>query len=145
MARGYEIDKLTALCALLTERPAVFPTEVGQPVLPLAIGILEALKPIMRPETTEAQMKDALRVYSRSLAYLLAQSRPGSWRHDLSGMPVAPVSEDHRSGSRDRFAALRTHRDRLREARRRTSERSGTPASTSTDLRDGTEVANDVA
>ncbi|WP_200905725.1 hypothetical protein [Methylobacterium sp. ARG-1] len=38
VATRYEIDKLIALCALLTEHPAVFPAAVGQPVLPLAIG-----------------------------------------------------------------------------------------------------------
>ena len=118
VATRYEVDKLAALCALLTEHPAVFPAAVGQPVLPLAIGILDALKMLLRPEANAAQLKDALRAYSMSLAYLLAQSRPGSWRHDLAGVPVAPVSGDHRSSARDRFTALRERRDRLRQARR---------------------------
>ena len=122
VASRYEIDKLAALCALLMQRPAVFPTVVGQPVLPLAIGILDALKPLMRPDASATQLKAALRAYSASLAYLLAQSRPGSWRHDLAGVPVAQVSEEHRSSARDRFVALRAHRDRLRKAQRSRSE-----------------------
>lgn len=140
VATRYEIDKLTALCALLTEHPAVFPAAVGQPVLPLAIGILDALKPLLRPETTAAQLKDALRAYSMSLAYLLAQSRPGSWRHDLAGVPIAPVSEEHRSSARDRFMALRVRRDRLRQARRSMSE----PAAIGPEALGGTEAAGEV-
>lgn len=118
VATRYEIDKLAALCALLTEQPAVFPAAVGQAVRPLALGILEALKPLLRAEAGIEQLRAALRVYTLSLAYLLAQSRPGAWRHDLAGVPVAPVSEEHRSSARQRFIAARAHRDRVRKERR---------------------------
>lgn len=140
VATRYEIDKLIALCALLTEHPAVFPAAVGQPVLPLAIGILDALKPLLRPEATAAQLKDALRAYSMSLAYLLAQSRSDAWRHDLAGVPVALVSEEHRSSARDRFMALRVRRDQLRQARRSMSE----PAAIGPGARGGTEASGEV-
>ncbi|MGT2482170.1 ProQ/FINO family protein (plasmid) [Methylobacterium oryzae CBMB20] len=136
----YEVDKLAALCALLIEHPAVFPAAVGQPVLPLAIGILDALKTLLRPEATAAQLKVALRAYSMSLAYLLAQSRPGSWRHDLAGEPVAPVSADHRSSARDRFTALRARRDRLRQAQRSKIE----PATVGPEGRGDTEAVGEV-
>ncbi|MGX9984758.1 ProQ/FINO family protein [Methylobacterium fujisawaense] len=140
VATRYEIDKLTALCALLTEHPVVFPAAIGRPVLPLAIGILDALKPLLRPEATAAQLKDALRTYSMSLAYLLAQSRSGSWRHDLAGVPVAPVSEEHRSSAWDRFTALRARRNQLRQARRSKIE----PAAIGGQAKGGTEASSEV-
>ena len=118
VATRYEIARVAELCALLREWPPVFPTEIGAPIRPLALGIHDALKALTRPETDDAQLKQALRGYCLGLGYLLAQGRPGAWRYDLAGHPVEPVSEEHRRTAWTRFKTVRAHRERIRAARR---------------------------
>ena len=118
VAGRYEVSRAAELCALLRERPPVFPTALGDPVRPLALGILRALTPLARPETTPQQLKQAVRVYCLGLSYLLAQGRPGAWRYDLSGHLVEPVSEEHRENARTRFKSVRAYRDRIQTERR---------------------------
>ncbi|WP_076730093.1 ProQ/FINO family protein [Methylobacterium radiotolerans] len=98
MANRYEVTRAAELCALLCERPPVFPIARGDPVRPLALGTLKALAPLARPEITPEQLKQALSAYCLGLGYLLAQGRSDAWRYDLAGRPVEPVSEEHRKG-----------------------------------------------
>lgn len=72
VATRYEVARAAELCALLQEWPLVFPTEIGAPIQPLALGIHDALKILTRPEIDDAQLKQALRGYCLGLGYLLA-------------------------------------------------------------------------
>ena len=48
-AREWDVAHAAALRALLTEPPAVLPKQVGDPLLPLQIGIRDALLALLRP------------------------------------------------------------------------------------------------
>ncbi len=88
-----------ALRALLTEPPAVLPNQVGDPLLPLQIGIRDALLALLRPGAQPEALARALRAYTRSTGYFMACARKDAMRHDLDGRAVEPVSEEHRTGA----------------------------------------------
>ena len=48
-AREWDVAHAAALRALLKQPPAVLPTQVGDPLLPLQIGIWDALLALLRP------------------------------------------------------------------------------------------------
>src|SRR4051795_8416038 len=48
-AREWDVAHAAALRALLTQPPAVLPKQVGDPLLPLQIGIWDALLALLRP------------------------------------------------------------------------------------------------
>jgi hypothetical protein len=48
-AREWDVAHATALRALLIQPPAVLPNQVGDPLLPLRIGIWDALLALLRP------------------------------------------------------------------------------------------------
>jgi sRNA-binding protein len=92
---------MTWLPRLLDHLPAdvtVFPRAAGQPIVPLAIGTAKHLEELGVPSEAVAHV---IRGYTRHPAYLRALARPGAMRHDLTGQPVEPVSEEHA-----RYAAL---------------------------------------
>jgi len=69
------------LRALLTQPPAVLPNQVGDPLLPLQIGIRDALLALLRPGAEPEALARALRAYTRSTGYFMACARPSrSWR-----------------------------------------------------------------
>src|SRR3954470_5201130 len=98
-AREWGVAHAAALRALLTEPPAVLPNQVGDPLLPLQIGIRDALLALLRPGAEPEALARALRAYTRSTGYFMACARKGAMRHDLDGRAVEPVSEEHRTGA----------------------------------------------
>src|SRR3954449_6474991 len=98
-AREWDVAHAAALRALLTQPPAVLPNQVGDPLLPLRIGIWDALLALLRPGAEPEALARALRVYTRSTGYFLACGRKDAMRHDLDGQAVEPVSEEHRTGA----------------------------------------------
>src|SRR3954465_3721368 len=65
-AREWDVAHAAALRALLTELPAVLPNQVGDPLLPLQIGIRDALLALLRPGAEPEALARALRAYTRS-------------------------------------------------------------------------------
>src|SRR3954468_13046473 len=113
-AREWDVAHATALRALLTKAPAVLPNQAGDPLLPLQIGIRDALLALLRPGAEPEALARALRAYTRSMGYFMACARKDAMRHDLDGRAVEPVSEEHRTGAlkavqgrRNRSAARR--------------------------------------
>ena len=98
-AREWDVAHAAALRALLTQPPAVLPNQVGDPLLPLQIGIWDALLALLRPGAEPEALARALRAYTRSTGYFMACARKGAMRHDLDGRAVEPVSEEHRTGA----------------------------------------------
>ncbi|UIY45655.1 ProQ/FINO family protein [Methylobacterium radiotolerans] len=133
VAGRYEVSRAAELCALLQERPPVFPIAPGDPVRPLALGTLQALTRLARPGVPPEQLKQALKVYCLGLGYLRVLSRPSAWRYDLAGHPVEPVSEEHRTGAWRQFKGVRAYRDRIRLARRAAEQPQEMPAAVSVD------------
>src|SRR5215204_5728661 len=98
-AREWDVAHAAALRALLTQPPAVLPKQVGDPLLPLQIGIRDALLALLRPGAEPEALARALRAYTRSTGYFMACARKNAMRHDLEGRAVEPVSEEHRTGA----------------------------------------------
>src|SRR5690348_14543969 len=98
-AREWDVAHAAALRALLTQPPAVLPKQVGNPLLPLQIGIWDALLALLRPGAEPEALARALRAYTRSTGYFMACARKNAMRHDLDGRAVEPVSEEHRTGA----------------------------------------------
>src|SRR4051812_10370232 len=98
-AREWDVAHATALRALLTQPPAVLPNQVGDPLLPLPIGIWDALLVLLRPGADLEALVQALRTYTRSTGYFMACARKDAMRYDLDGRAVEPVSEEHRTGA----------------------------------------------
>jgi ProQ/FINO family len=98
-AREWDVAHAATLRALLTQPPAVLPKQVGDPLLPLQIGIWDALLALLRPEAEPEALARALRAYTRSTGYFMACARKDAMRHDLDGRAVEPVSEEHRTGA----------------------------------------------
>ena len=72
---------------------------MGDPLLPLQIGIRDALLALLRPEAEPEALAQALRAYTRSTGYFMACARKDAMRHDLDGRAAEPVSEEHRTGA----------------------------------------------
>ena len=98
-AREWDVAHAAALRSLLIEPPAVLPNQVGDPLLPLRIGIWDALLALLRPGAEPEALARALRAYTRSTGYFMACARKDAMRHDLDGRAVEPVSEEHRTGA----------------------------------------------
>jgi sRNA-binding protein len=107
-----------ALRALLTQAPVVLPNQVGDPLLPLQIGIWDAFLALLRPGAEPETLARALRAYTRGTGYFMACARKGAMRHDLDGRAVEPVSEEHRTGA---LKAVQGRRNRS-ATRRATAE-----------------------
>src|SRR3954471_8116910 len=117
-AREWDVAHAAALRALLSEAPAVLPKQVGDPLLPLRVGIWDALVALLRPGAEPEALARALRAYTRSMGYFMACARKDAMRHDLAGRAVEPVSEEHRTGA---LKAVQGRRNRS-AARRATAE-----------------------
>jgi sRNA-binding protein len=117
-AREWDVAHAAALRALLTQSPAVLPKQVGDPLLPLQIGIRDALLALLRPGAEPEALARALRAYTRSTGYFMACARKDAMRHDVDGRAVEPVSEEHRTGA---LKAVQGRRNRS-AARRATAE-----------------------
>src|SRR3954471_7822047 len=98
-AREWDVAHAAALRALLTQPPAVLPNQVGDPLLPLQIGIWDTLLALLRPGAEPEALARALRAYTRSTGYFMACARKDAMRYDLDGRAVEPVSEEHRTGA----------------------------------------------
>jgi ProP effector len=98
-AREWDVAHAAALRALLTQPPTVLPNQVGDPLLPLQIGIWGALVALLRPGAEPEALARALRAYTRSTGYFMACARKDAMRYDLDARAVGPVSEEHRTGA----------------------------------------------
>jgi hypothetical protein len=82
-AREWDVAHAAALRALLTQPPAVLPTQVDDPPLPLQIGIWDALLACCGPGLSRKLWRN----YTRSTGYLVTCVRKDAMRHDLDGRP----------------------------------------------------------
>ena len=94
------------------EPPPVLYTLVnGEPrlrFLPLALDTREKLPERLRkdPDRSDEQVEEAMRLVNRLVRhrrYLDAVAKDGSMRHNLDAEPVEPVSEEHRTWSREKL------------------------------------------
>lgn len=112
------VELADELAALLTTRPAVLVTAVGEPVRPLMVGARGELIALMRPDLAHHHLHRALRRYARCVPYLLACLKDGAMRHDLDGTPVESIAEEHRKLARADLAERRRLRAEQQKATR---------------------------
>src|SRR5215217_9070062 len=86
-AREWDVAHAAALQALLTHPLAVLPKRVGDPLLPLRVGIWDALLAPLRPGAEPEALARALRAYTRSTGYFLACARKDAIRMTWMGEP----------------------------------------------------------
>src|SRR4051794_33181913 len=67
-AREWDVAHAAALRALLTRPPTVLPNQVGDPLLPLQIGIRDALLALLRPGAEPEALARVLRAYTPARA-----------------------------------------------------------------------------
>jgi len=100
MATRWILDTLAPLRERLSTWPAVLPSEVGDPVRPLKIGVREDLAALLPDGEGHEVLNRVLRRYTRSTQYLTALVAPDAMRHDLAGNPVGPVAAEHKVPTR---------------------------------------------
>jgi hypothetical protein len=96
VATPWVITALAPLREHLATWPTVLPSEVGDPIRPLKIGVREDLTALLPAGDAHAVLNRVLRRYTRSTQYLSALAAPGALRHDLAGNPVEPVATAHK-------------------------------------------------
>jgi hypothetical protein len=94
-ASRWILDTLAPLRARLPTWPAVLPSEVGDPIRPLKIGVREDLTALLPNGEGHEVLNRVLRRYTRSTQYLGALVAPSALRYALDGTPVEPVAEEH--------------------------------------------------
>lgn len=80
---------------VLVRLAAWYPVLFGDPPLPLKRGVFEDLMAAHGEDLTEAELKAALALHTRSTRYLHAVSS-GAPRHGLDGQAVEPVAPEQR-------------------------------------------------
>src|SRR6185312_8421941 len=94
---------------------AVLPNQVGDPLLPLQIGIWDALLALLRPGAEPEALARALRAYTRSTGCFMVCARKGAMRHDLQRSAFNSTHEPTAPAFRSR---IRLHARRCRGASR---------------------------
>jgi sRNA-binding protein len=115
---------LDRLRPYLVPWPAVFPTADDPTIRPLALGISRAIDARLTAKDGESKSVARHRVkgwisrYTRSAGYLLALAQPGAMRHDVDGVPVEPVSDEHQAVAQAQWAECRKNQRPKRQGDR---------------------------
>ena len=107
LAREREVAKTAAINALLTQPIAVLPAKLGDPVRPFALGLWNEIRALLRPEISVSTLRKAMATYVHARSYQIAVARPGSFRHDINGEPVEPVSDEDRMDALQKYEGFR--------------------------------------
>src|SRR5690349_9740358 len=103
-ATQWTIDTLAPLREHLSAWPAVLPSEVGDPIRPLKIGVRADLAALLPDGEAHEVLSRVLRRYTRGREYVAALAAPDARRHDLAGNPVEPAAEEHKTHIRPKTA-----------------------------------------
>jgi sRNA-binding protein len=107
IATERDVEKASAINALLVCPIGVLPTNPGDPVRPFAVGLFNDMRPLVKPDIGLMRLRRAIAAYAHSKRYYFATAQPDAMRHDLAGMPVEPVSEADRLIAQQRFLELK--------------------------------------
>lgn len=99
----------TVLHALVAQFPQAF-NNLSDRIQPLKVGIYDDL--VQATDLDPALLKRALRFYTGLFAYQQALAAEGAMRVDLSGNPVAPVTDEQRQWAHAKVAQWRTGKPR---------------------------------
>src|SRR3954462_13161976 len=107
-ATQWTIDVLAPLREHLSPWPVVLPSEVGDPIRPLKIGVRADLAALLPDGEAHEVLSRVLRRYARGREYVAALAASDALRHDLVGNPVEPVAEEHKTHVRPRAKAAQS-------------------------------------
>src|SRR3954453_13516010 len=96
-ATQWTIDALAPLREHLSAWPAGLPSEGGDPIRPLKIGVRSDLAVLLPDGEAHEVLSRGLRRYTRGRENLAALAAPDALRPDLAGNPVEPVADEHKT------------------------------------------------
>lgn len=105
-----DVQKAGAINALLVRPIDVLPQKAGDPIRPLAVGIFNEIRALLKPDVGATKLRRAIAVYVRLKRYYFASAQSDAMRHDLAGVPVEPVSAADRLEAQRRFLELKRTR-----------------------------------
>ena len=103
IATESDVQKAGVINALLVRPIGVLPEKAGDQIRPFALGLFNDMRPLLKPDTPLMKLRRAMAVYAHSKRYYFASAQPNAMRHDLSGEPIEPVSEEDRLLAQKRF------------------------------------------
>jgi hypothetical protein len=106
IANELDLVKAGAINAMLSHDIAILPTQPGDPIRPLAIGLWVEIRALLRPEGGVTALRRATGAYLHSKRYYFATAQPDSMRHDIDGNPIEPVTASDRLAAQQRFLSL---------------------------------------
>lgn len=107
LSTSLDIEKAEAIAALITRPVSLLPRTEGDQIKPFAIGIWDDFRNLQIPNTSASPLRRALGSYLHSKRYLFACAQPDSFRHNIDGDPVEPVSEQDRLAAQKAFLKLK--------------------------------------
>jgi ProP effector len=107
-ATQWTIDTLAPLREHLSAWPAVLPSEIGDPIRPLKIGVRDDLAALLPNGEGHGVLGQVLRRYTRAWEYMAALAAPDAMRHDLAGNPVEPVADEHKAHAKPSVRPVQT-------------------------------------
>jgi len=102
-----DVQKADTINALLVVKIDVLPQKAGDPIRPFVIGILDDIRPLLKPGARLTKLRRAVAIYARLKRYYFASAQPDSMRHDLAGMPIEPVSPADRMEAQRQFLEMK--------------------------------------
>lgn len=110
-ATDIDIQKASAINAMLTRPAGVLPAKAGDPIRPFAVGMFNELRGLLKTDAGITTLRRATAAYVHSKRYYFASAQPDAMRHDLDGSPVDAVSAEDRMVAQNRFLALKQKAD----------------------------------
>lgn len=105
VATESDLRKAEAVNVHLVRPIDILPSNLGDPILPFAIGLWPRVRVHLKPNHSATAQRRALGAYSHTKRYYSAVAQKDSMRHDINGRPIEAVSIE------DRLAAQRSFRD----------------------------------
>ncbi|MBB3165741.1 sRNA-binding protein [Rhizobium laguerreae] len=107
VAADTDIRKAEAISALLVRPIGILPSKLGDHIRPFAIGLFEEIRALLKPGVGVTTLRRAVAAFVHSKRYYFASAQPDSFRHDIDGRELEPMSDDDRMTAQNRFLALK--------------------------------------
>jgi sRNA-binding protein len=102
-----DVEKATAINAMLVEPIGILPKQPGDPIRPFTVGLFTEIKARLRPGQAVTALRRATAFYIYSKRYYFASAQPDSMRHDIDGKPVAPLTSADRAAAQKAFIEVK--------------------------------------
>ncbi|CDZ40199.1 ProQ/FINO family [Neorhizobium galegae bv. officinalis] len=106
VAADIDIHKAEAINALLVRPIGILPGKLGDHIRPFAIGLFEEIRALLKPDVGVTTLRRTVAAFVHSRRYYFASAQPDSFRHDIDGRQLEPVSDDDRVTAQNRFLTV---------------------------------------